>query len=282
MISVAQFKKEISEITYPSSSVLILKGDTTVAADWCLDFLKDEGSITVKDGEIYIRINLQDAFDSVLNEFDWEFSSDDNLKEEMNLFTISCNCCVELHGDHNDEVMAILFWFDKFLGYDAAIGDGIVGLTFDDLKKYYNLYREKVDKDIPVFEEEIRSVFGDKTDRFLKIMGYNSCDRIDDASRSVSRLWETSGPTLKGTRSGKSVESVSEVETDGMKLLYWSWIREACDENPCGYYNGISLSFIDLSREGTLFEIIVHFDDEEKENEEQLLKDLIKTSAIKL
>lgn len=257
---------------------IILKGDSAVAADWCLNFLKEEGSIVVVGEEMYICIDLRDVFDSTLNDVDWEMEDDETLKDELNLFPISWACRNEIHGKNNDEVMAILCWFDKFFGYDSAISDGIVGLTFNDLKKNYNFYREKVsDKDVPVFEEGIRKIFKEKTDRFLKLMGYEA--------KEIPRephLWETSGPDLKGTCGGDTVDSISEIETKGLKLLYWSWKRNVCGEFEYEFYNGIVLTFIDLDREGKIYEVIVNFEDNVKEKEEILLKDLIKRTAINL
>lgn len=257
-------------MTYPSEDEIIIKENFASSADWCLNFLKDDLIVVVKE-EMYICIDLRDVFDSALNDLDWD-DADDTLKASLGLFPIFGSCRNEMCGEHNDEVMVILCWFDKFCGYDSTFGVGIVGFTFEDLKKHYNLYREKVsDKDIPVFEEEIRKIFKEKTDRFLKLVGYE---------QKAPHLWETSGPILKGTRGGGyAVGSISEFKTVGMKLLYWSWERK---EGKKYFYNGISLSFIDLEQEGTLFEVIVNFDDREKENEERLLKDLIKRTAINL
>ena len=270
MISVAQFKKEIVEITYPGSNETVIKGDTSAATEWCLEFLMDEGCIEVVGGQMYIYIDLQNVFytmfvDHTLDEIGWEIQSDEIMKRKFSLFPIAT--VFPIMEDCTNNKMAILFWFDKFLGYDSLVPGG-VGLTFSDLKKYYNLYREKVDPDIPAFEVEIRNLFKANATRFLKLMGES--------------LWEISGPVLKGTRGGDAVDSISEINTAGMKLLYWSWVRESSDEFECGFYNGISLSFIDLAHEGKMFEVIVNFEDNNKESEERLLKELIRNTAINL
>lgn len=283
MISVEQFKKDIATAKYPDAEEKIIKNDPDSAAEWCINLLKKEESISIKDGQIYICTDLQDVFEVYAKYMDWT-SSDDDIKKTLALFAISSICLYELKGEHVDKIMALFACFDKWFGYDTVDSDGLICIKFDDLEKQYNLYRENVaGNSIPEFDTKILEIFGNNTERFLRLVTEKEEKEEKEYDSDPSRMWEINTLVLKYTIDiDDPVGSIKDIDISYKKLLYWAWIREENQEMKDEYYNGIFLTFIDLKNSGTLFQIVVNFEDHKKEDEEILLKDLIKKVAINL
>ncbi len=196
MISIQQFSDDVKNAVYARyddrDNLIILKDKSEEEKEdivhYCLDILKNEGTIKEKDGMLYICMDFESVFDEFKDLMDM---CDLSVLEEFHgrLFPISSEFRTEMdEEDKQDATQAILSAFDKWFGYETEAGDGIVGITFEDVKKQYELYRTAFGGDS--FEDKVKEVFGDDYDRFMHFMGNPMTDEEYKAMEDERRVQE--------------------------------------------------------------------------------------------
>jgi hypothetical protein len=120
-----------------------------------------EKLIVFKKGKIYLRINLEQAYDQAV-----DCLKHDDTESFGPVFPISYIC---RYNEAKEDEPFLLFT-DDYFGYNTADGDGIVGISYADLKKYYESYRINVDKSLPAFDDETKRLFGNNYQLFKEIM----------------------------------------------------------------------------------------------------------------